>query len=233
MEEENGGRRSDIAAAKGHPATPVKGSTRDRSQSAGLSLSASSVWEALRSPLRMQMLEAIGSSGGTDARRLAAVLGSSPPRLYYHLRILVDAGLVRANEEPARRPGRGPAAVIYEPALPELPPEFFTRDGAARERSARLLHAVAATGLEAAVPTNGHARGIADFRHESLSDTEIVEIQRHVEGIRHILNQARNRRRKRATLEAATAFVGVCVAPLSAQTLPDHPIHLGGGNGVA
>jgi hypothetical protein len=85
----------------------------------------------------------------------------------------------------------------------------------------------------AAVPTNGHARGIADFRHESLSDTEIVEIQRHVEGIRHILNQARNRRRKRATLEAATAFVGVCVAPLSGQTLPDHPIYTGGGNGLA
>lgn len=227
MENENGGRRSEIAAGKQRSASTLKSSNRE------LSLSASIVWEALRSPLRLQMLEAIGSSGGTDARRLAEALGSSPPRLYYHLRILVDAGLVRAVDEPGRRAGRGPAAVTYEPALPELPLEFFTRDGVARERSAKLLHAVAAAGLEAVVPTNGHARGVADFRHESLTESELIDIQRHVEGIRHILNQARGRRRKRAALEVATAFVGVCVAPLSEQTLPDHPIQTGGGNGRA
>jgi len=227
MENENGGRRSEIAAGEQRSASTLKSGNRE------LSLSAGVVWEALRSPLRLQMLEAIGASGGTDARRLAEALGSSPPRLYYHLRILVDAGLVRAVDDTARRAGRGPAAVTYEPALPELPLEFFTRDGVARERSAKLLHAVATAGLEAAVPTNGHARGVADFRHESLTDSELIDIQRHVEGIRHILNQARGRRRKRAALEVATAFVGVCVAPLREQTLPDHPIQTSGGNGRA
>lgn len=71
------------------------GTAADAGSIASLSLANQAVWDALRSPLRLQVLEAVRARPGVDARGLAEALGTRPPKLYYHLKILVAAGLLR------------------------------------------------------------------------------------------------------------------------------------------
>ncbi|MFN9077580.1 MAG: winged helix-turn-helix domain-containing protein [bacterium] len=52
----------------------------------------------MRSPLRLQILEAIRAAPGIDARALSAALNTSAPRLYYHINILLQSGLIVGTE---------------------------------------------------------------------------------------------------------------------------------------
>ena len=90
-----------------------------------VSLANAVTWQALRAPLRMQMLEAIIACPGVDARALAEAIGCSAPRLYYHIKILVEAGLVVSSEGSSRKSARGPSATSYHSRLSDFPGEFF------------------------------------------------------------------------------------------------------------
>jgi hypothetical protein len=62
------------------------------------------------------------------------------------------------------------------------------------------------------------------FTREALRPDEIEKIRRLVGEIGEILKIARDRRRASGSLSAATAFVGVCLAKLKSETLPDNPL---------
>ncbi|MEY5031726.1 MAG: Helix-turn-helix domain [Planctomycetota bacterium] len=191
----------------------------------GVSLANGAVWDALRSPVRLQMLEAIRCRPGVDAGRLAKALDSSPPRLYYHLKILLEAGLIRESrndDAQDERSARGPSAVGYRATHDDHPQGFFDGDGAAVDRSARLLSNLAQAGIES-VLSPATSTALADFRHEALEANEIEAIGGHIEAIRAILTEARARRRSKREIVRATAFVGVCIAELERAVLPDGP----------
>jgi hypothetical protein len=234
------------------------GTAADAGSIASLTLANQAVWDALRSPLRLQVLEAVRARPGVDARGLAEALGTRPPKLYYHLKILVAAGLLReldggdgdlaagngestggSNGSSARGSARwasrgsprGPAATGYHATLDDHPEGFFDAHPEAAARSLKLTNGIAQAGIKAALsPKSARvaSRSVSDFRNEALDAAEIEAIRGHIEAIRGILGAARARRRSRRELMRATAFVGVCIAELERAVLPDGPV---GSNG--
>lgn len=173
---------------------------------------------ALRSTVRLQLLEAIRTCPGVDARRLAQAIGSSPPRLYYHIKILVDAGLIREANHGSRSSSRGPAATRYECCDGVLPAVVLGPAGVRAEHFSRVRTQVFDEKGPEATPD------ASCFTREALRPDEIEKIRRLVGEIGEILKIARDRRRASGSLSAATAFVGVCLAKLKSETLPDNPL---------
>ncbi len=205
-------------------------------QSSHVSLANGKVWDALRSPLRLQLFESIWSCPGTDARVLAQNLKTSAPRLHYHLKILLEAGLIGLSEESGRRGRRGPAGMTYCVAHDPLPSDFYDADPTAVSRRGTLLRELADVGLRDTPPDGVLAHCTSDFRHEALSLDELEQIAESMARIRLILSAARSRRHQERALAPATAFVGVCLAPLNGTSFPHGLPHCGDGashNGVA
>jgi DNA-binding transcriptional ArsR family regulator len=72
---------------------------------------------ALASPVRCRIVDALSASGPSSVRQIAARLGRKPESLYYHIRALVDVGLVVSREK--RRVGRR-AEAVYQLVAPRL-----------------------------------------------------------------------------------------------------------------
>ncbi len=189
-----------------------------------VSLANAVTWQALRAPLRMQMLEAIIACPGVDARALAKAIGCSAPRLYYHIKILVEAGLVVSSEGSSRKSARGPSATSYHSRLSDFPTEFFAGDPVTIKRAGELFYAIAELGLAKAISAVNEPGCIVDFRHEALLPQEVDVVRGHMAEIRLVLAAARRRRHGAKTLIRSTVFVGICAVVPLAPTLPDTPI---------
>ncbi len=181
-----------------------------------------SVWKALRSPLRLRLLEAIGATPRVDARTLAETLGASAPRIYYHLKILLDAGLLVAENEGARRRSRGPEALVYRTSFGDLA-GYLARFGGAAELEP-IMQELAAGGVSDAIRSAARGEGRACFLHESLTETEIAEVESCFARISAVLDGARARRVAAAGISLATVFLGACLARPSQPMLPDVPV---------
>ncbi|MGA1223005.1 MAG: winged helix-turn-helix domain-containing protein [Phycisphaerales bacterium] len=203
------------------------GGERSRSSSKGprtLSLANDAIWAALRSPMRFRLFESIRACPEVEVSALARAFGSTPQRLYYHLDILVKAGLaVEVHGAPGAK-SRGPAPVRYKPAFIEEPDGFFDGDEKAAARASELLHAIALEGVK--LSTNGSMLdgAISDFCSETLTPDELTEIGRRIDEIQDILTEARNRRYRSGSAVKANAFVGLCLVPVSGPSLPSGPI---------
>ena len=165
-------------------------------------------WDALRSVLRLQLLEAIATKPGTTARELADALGTSPPRLHYHLNLLTRAGLVRTME-PATD-GQGGAAG-FEVATPNLLRDAESRLGEDPGRLADLLADLLEdlvgedVGLAAKAWKGGGGANWARTGHEALAAHELEAVRGHLQAIEAIFDRARTRRLRSASLVQATA----------------------------
>jgi DNA-binding transcriptional ArsR family regulator len=198
------------------------------------SIADAQVWRAMRLPLRFQILEAIRATPGSSARELADALGTTVSRIHYHLRILLDAGLIAPRSD-----ARGGAeASRYSAAFVEFPPGFFGRAAGVEARREQLMHALARQGLRHAsrgrrprrgepaprAPRPNEEQAQHFSRLERLDERDLAEVLRHAAEISRIVESARARRTRGAPIAAATHFVGVCVTPLRAPALPDAPI---------
>ncbi|GDX12080.1 hypothetical protein LBMAG57_38520 [Verrucomicrobiota bacterium] len=188
------------------------------------SLTNSLTWQALRAPLRMQMLEAIIACPGVDARALAEAISCSAPRLYYHIKILVNAGLVVSVEGASRKSARGPSATSYHSNMNEISAGFFAGDPVTIKRAGELFYAIAEQGLAKAIDSVNEPGCIVDFRHEALLPQEVELVKRHMAEIRVVLATARRRRHGSKVLVRSTVFVGLCAISAGSPTLPDAPI---------
>lgn len=185
----------------------------------GAGLDSDAIWNSLRSPLRLQLLEAVATRPGATARDLADALGTSAPRLHYHLNILVQAGLLRSV-------AGGVGGVRYEVAqMPAL-----QANGGHASSGERRIRALAvelakdgmnsAGSLSESEAGDGHA-SFARVGHEALAPHEVESVQAHLSEIEAIFGRARKRRTRARSLVGASVFLSICLESIHAPTLPN------------
>lgn len=200
-------------------------------------------WEAVRSPMRLQILEAIATRPGIRARDIAEAMGTSAPRLHYHLKILTKFGLVRVVEgaaDDSEDRGFGAGFEIVRP--PQLRDSDRMESGA-RARLKSLVVGLGSDGMTAAAAAAGKQTGdagsisFARCGHEALAPHEIEAVLGHLQGIEAILARASERRRRAQVITRATVFLSYGLGPVDASTLPDGmpgwgaPGRIAGGSG--
>jgi predicted transcriptional regulator len=75
--------------------TSLRGNKAGRQSSTqAIDLSVNAVWNCVRSPFRLRLLETIRGSGGCTVLEIARALDVSPPSLYYHIGLLLKSGLI-------------------------------------------------------------------------------------------------------------------------------------------
>jgi len=173
------------------PQTPLAPRVRD------IVLCTKAHFDAVASPLRIGMLECLHAIGPASVSDLARRLDRPADGLYHHIRKLLDAGLIReAGTRPAaRHPER-----LYDAAAHTIrfPPghETAAEDVA---RVWRLLSTGAERSLLCALRA-GRVRFQGPHRNTTLrvetarlSREELAQVRRHLDDIRAIFEEARQR----------------------------------------
>ncbi|MBG84964.1 MAG: hypothetical protein CMJ40_10540 [Phycisphaerae bacterium] len=155
-------------------------------------------WNAVKSPLRMGMLEIITASGGVTVRGLAEVLEIKPSLAHYHIDVLVRSGIIKPTQvagESARTfstVGRR-LVVVYDEDSRTQAGRMRELVGRRIEHSSRMIQSRL---REPSVKSLAH--------WESLTAVEHKEILKHFDQVDRILARAR-RRRRRQGLDAQRA----------------------------
>jgi DNA-binding transcriptional ArsR family regulator len=139
--------------------------------------------KALGHPLRLRILETLGTSDGDDPltnRELAARLGVDPGHLHFHVRMLLRAGLIALDEDGARgreKPYRAVARTLR--VAPELLASGLTSD----LREAMLAEVQQGWDEHGAEGTFRSAQVTARVRPERVLElvTELIERVREAE----------------------------------------------------
>lgn len=147
-------------------------------------------WNAVKSPLRMGMLEIITAAGEVTVRGLADVMEIKPSLAHYHIGVLVRSGILRESQvggESSRRYGTvgRRLVVIY--------------DGKSRIQADRMNKLIRGRFEHSSQAIRARMRGSStkSLAHwESLTAEEYREIVRHFEDVDRILARARRRRRR-------------------------------------
>ena len=177
--------------------------------------------EALASPARQEIIDTLEAGGPSSAAELGALLGRAPDSLYFHLKRLEDAGLVKRSD---RDIGRGRTEAVFEPAGRDmrLAPEAFTP--AKADAMARLTGAmmrITARDLENAVVeglANVHGKRCnyrAGRMKAWLTGAQLQDINSHIDAIMEIMRTGE--RPKGSALHAMT-FAMAPVAPSERAT---------------
>jgi len=191
-------------------------------------------WHAVRSPLRLQVLEAIRACPGVDARTLSLALRTSAPRLYYHINILLESGLISAHAPKSssassaaaasRRAGRGPEALVYRANGNGFPDGFFSRNDRCLERREQLLRELVERGMAEAIASVPKGDAHLSVRRERLTSAEAERVRGLLRQVEDILDTARARRHGDGRVVPATHFVAVAMSGVNGSELPDGPL---------
>lgn len=177
--------------------------------------------------MRLQILEAIATKPGIRARDIADAMGTSAPRLHYHLKILTKAGLVRAIDgvaDASEERGNGAGFEIARPPQLRQPDRM---DAAAFARISALVVGLGAEGMTAAARVVGKqtvdfgCSSVARCGHEALAPHEVEAVLGHLQGIEAILARASERRRRNHSVSRASVFITYGLGLIDSSTLPD------------
>ncbi len=156
--------------------------------------------ELLTSPLRQEIVDAVAALGECSARELAAELGVAPDALYYHLRKLVDAGLLlsvgkraatRRPEEVYRTPSRD-LRVVWDLDEPEASAAIQKAAAAFLRMAERDLRRGAGS---PAARTRGRDRNLGGARLTAwLTRAELQQVNRHLAAAGQVFHNARRSR---------------------------------------
>lgn len=192
------------------------------------SVSEDAAWHAVRSPLRLQVLEAIRAAPGIDARALSKALKTSAPRLYYHINILLGSGLivgVDGNDPGARRSSvRGPEAIVYRANSRDFDDGFFSDGSNSRDRHKELLRELFDSGIGFAIASETSESTHVSARREHLTPAEAAKVRALLKQVDEVLDGARTRRHGESNLVHATHFIGTALCELDGSELPDGPL---------
>ena len=156
---------------------------------------------AVTSPARTELLECFAEAPALSVADLAERLGKSVGSVYYHVRMLVDVGVLGQVGE--RKSGKKDEA-LYGMACKKIVigPSPTSKKGveAAQKATASILRATTRELTDAiassAVRREGVDREIYAMRGKArLTKAELRRINEHVEAITEILQQARRTRR--------------------------------------
>jgi DNA-binding transcriptional ArsR family regulator len=149
--------------------------------------------QALATPARQEILDALETVGPAPVTAIAAVLGRAPDSLYHHLRVLQKVGLVKLVE--TRAVGRI-RETIYDLAGPSMTLTYELADPAHREALNALVRGMSrmarrdferATESDGAV-TNGPRRNLRSARMVGrLDHTQIEKINELYDRIAEIM----------------------------------------------
>jgi len=156
--------------------------------------------KVLTSPIRLEILGQFTSPGGMSIAEVAARMGRSPGSLYYHFRILEEAGILR---QAGMRSGIKKGETLFEPVArsfeypaPKSEPSLRTL-----LRTMSLAFRMTERDLEAAVRGDtaryeGKDRNFFATRmHCRLTKKTLVEINHHLEAILKILGRETQRKK--------------------------------------
>lgn len=155
--------------------------------------------EALTSPVRQELVDALAASGPCSVAELAALVGRAPDALYYHVRklervgLLVPAGSVKAGRRDAALydvPGR-PVHVARE-ALADGRRPLVVRSGKGLLRSAqRDLEEALGPGASIG---HGRRRRVRVGRTKGwFTAAELAEVDEHVRAVLELFAKATRR----------------------------------------
>ncbi len=204
--------------------TSLRGNKAGRQSSTqAIDLSVNAVWNCVRSPFRLRLLETIRGSGGCTVLEIARALDVSPPSLYYHIGLLLKSGLIgqMVPQPAAGRVGRlGPVAAIFFANVDAI--KFApTKSAREQQRMAKLVAGLItehAADLAMAAKIDLPAIGNA---WESLEADEVKAVQKAFATVEGVLTKARARREKaHGKVVLATHHVSFSVAATAPATLP-------------
>jgi DNA-binding transcriptional ArsR family regulator len=166
----------------------------------------------LGSPLRQALIDTIVSSGPCTVGTLSQVLGRPMDRLYYHLRLLEDAGLVIARNV---KPGIGRRDAAFD--VPGRPMRLqYDLRNAANKRAVRAAvrsiwrasQADFARGLnDPKSVVSGSARNLWAARAQArLTPSDLAKVNQHVKEIIQIMTRARERHAGKRMLQFTFAL---------------------------
>jgi Helix-turn-helix domain len=92
----------------------------------------------LASPVRIELIGALQTHGPTSIRELARYMSRPADGLYHHVRLLLQAGVIRQTDE--RKTGRHQEA-IYGLVAPRIGAALDPASGAGRQAAVRAGHA--------------------------------------------------------------------------------------------
>lgn len=181
------------------------------------------LWNAIRSPLRMQLLEAIRSQGPLTIAQLSQLFAAETTGLYYHIRLLSLAGLVSSVQSASVETLQATNGSIALQCTMKNPREAKR----ARQLIAGLLRE-SQREFESDQTALGAGMLAGGLRWENLEPSEVAQIRSLQEKIHAIVDGAKARRSKGKDPSKASAnwHVGSFIRPARAGQFPMTSISL-------
>ena len=193
-----------------------------QTDSSSMQISRTPLWQAVRLPLRLRILETARRLGETSVTELAQAVGLNRTALYFHLRHLEKAGLM-VSRGGAPTPGRrGKRPRYYRSTINAVALEI---DGDSKRDQLRLAEFYRPWMAESrAVALDKGGGGIAGRRislhWENFTDEEVARLRALCGEIDEIARRARARANSSRKAPAATHHVGVILAAVDAHVMP-------------
>ena len=159
-----------------------------------LRVTASTQREALTSPIRLELLEALHALGTGSVRDVAERMDRPPDALYYHLRLLERVGIIKRT---GSRPAGKRSEALYSPAVGKIELDAENPTDAVLKSTRKTMGAMlrltereVMAAIETQAETDGRYRELFCGRLKGrLSKTALAEVNKHINAIQRILTQ--------------------------------------------
>lgn len=194
----------------------------EHNESPNMQISRSPLWQAIRLPLRLRILETTRRLGETSVTELAQAVGLNRTALYFHLRQLEKAGLLisRAGEATPGRRGKRPR--YYRANVGELAINVDPDSKKETQRLAEFYRPWLAESRAQALSLKGGgpaSRRIA-LHWENFTDDEVGRIRALCNELDEIAKRARARANNSRKAPGATHHVAMIFTPVEGQVMP-------------
>jgi len=171
------------------------------------------VWQALRTRQRMHIFEAVRSSSGCTALQLSKRLGISPQLTFYHMNLLLKAGLLQHTPGRRYRDKGGKFTAVVDKIVLRVDVTQATQ-----MRRARNLFMHATSEAQSQWKPTASSRNVQ--RCELLDKNDWREIDQHMKAIEVVLDRAAKVRVGRVEIPSASHCVVMALQPLALTGLP-------------
>ena len=199
-----------------------------QTESPSMQLSRTPLWQAVRLPLRLRILETARRLGETSVTELAQAVGLNRTALYFHLRHLEKAGLLTSRAGTPTPGRRGKRPRYYRCMIEDVTLEVEGDSKRDQQRLAEFYRPWLAESRAVALDKRGG--GIAGRRislhWENFTDEEASRIRSLCAEIDEIARRARGRANSSRKAPGATHHVGIVFAAIEGQTMPGPEIKL-------